>query len=126
MQTNALRSATPYYTQIVTNGRVKVGDFLLGKDLREKFHEFKVFTSDERPADPSIKMHAGLYFHAADVWRPEVGDIRIQFAYAGRDEDKVTIVGKQSGRELRPYKTESGDEVFHSVLIYFSSIESLP
>ena len=125
MQTNALRSATPYYTQIVTNGRVKVGDFLLGKDLREKFNEFKVFTSDERPADPSIKMHAGLYFHAADVWRPEVGDIRIQFAYAGRDEDKVTIVGKQSGRELRPYKTESGDEVFHSVLIRFSSIESL-
>lgn len=119
------RSATPYYTQIVTNGRVKVGDFLLGKDLREKFNEFKVFTSDERPADPSIKMHAGLYFHAADVWRPEVGDIRIQFAYAGRDEDKVTIVGKQSGRELRPYKTESGDEVFHSVLIHFSSIESL-
>lgn len=83
----------------------------MGKDLREKFSEFKVFTSDERPKDASIKMHAGLYFHAADVWRPEVGDIRIQFAYAGRDDDKVTIVGKQSGRELRPYKTESGDEV---------------
>ena len=102
-----------------------MGDFLLGKDLREKFNEFKVFTSDERPADPSIKMHAGLYFHAADVWRPEVGDIRIQFAYAGRDEDKVTIVGKQSGRELRPYKTESGDEVSHSTFIHFSPIESL-
>ena len=93
------------------NSRVKVGDFLLGKDLREKFNEFKVFTSDERPSDASIKMHAGLYYHAADVWRPEVGDVRIQFGYAGRDEDKVTIVGKQSGRELRPYETESGDEV---------------
>lgn len=103
--------AWPINSTIVTNSRVKVGDFLLGKDLRKKFNEFKVFTSDERPTDASIKMHAGLYFHAADVWRPEVGDTRIQFAYAGRDEDKVTIVGKQSGRELRPYKTESGDEL---------------
>lgn len=101
----------PMNSSIVMNSRVKVGDFLLGKDLREKFNEFKVFTSDERPSDASIKMHAGLYYHAADVWRPEVGDVRIQFGYAGRDEDRVTIVGKQSGRELRPYETESGDEL---------------
>ncbi len=90
---------------------MKIGDFLLGRDLREKFSDFTLFTSDERPSDPSIKMHAGLYFHADNVWEPQVGDVRIQFSYAGRDGDKVTIVGRQSGREIRPYQTESGDEL---------------
>jgi hypothetical protein len=78
--------------QLALNSRVKIGDFLLGKELRDKFSEFTVFTSDERPEDSSIKMHAGLYFHADDVWRPQVGDIRIQFSYAGRDGDKVHLL----------------------------------
>ncbi len=43
---------------------MKVGNFLLGSDLKSKFEEFVPFTSDERPANPDIKMHAGLYFHA--------------------------------------------------------------
>ena len=74
-----------------TNDRVKIGGFLLGKELKSKFDEFTQFTSDERPSDPNIKMHAGLYFHAKDVWESEVGDIRVQFSYAGRDGEQVII-----------------------------------
>ena len=72
-----------------TNDRAKIGGFLLGKELKAKFEEFTQFTSDERPSDPGIKMHAGLYFHAKDVWESEVGDIRVQFSYAGRDGEQV-------------------------------------
>ena len=75
--------------QIETNDRVRIGNFLLGKELKVKFEEFTQFTSDERPTDPEIKMHAGLYFHAKDVWEPDIGDIRVQFSYAGREGDQV-------------------------------------
>ena len=34
-------------------------------------------------------MFSGLYFHAKDVWEPDVGDVRVQFAYAGRDGEQV-------------------------------------
>ena len=57
--------------------------------MKAKFEEFTTFTSDERPSDPGIKMHAGLYFHAKDVWESDVGDIRVQFSYAGREGEQV-------------------------------------
>ena len=37
----------------------------------------------------NLNFFAGLYFHAKDVWEPEVGDVRVQFAYAGRDGEQV-------------------------------------
>jgi hypothetical protein len=43
----------------MVNQRVKIGGFLLGDQLKEKFTEFTQFTSDERPANPTIRMHAG-------------------------------------------------------------------
>ena len=33
-----------------------------------------------------------MYFHSKDVWEPEIGDVRIQFAYAGKDCEKVSQV----------------------------------
>ena len=78
---------------MTTNSRVKIGGFLLGKELKAKFEEFTTFTSDERPSDPGIKMHAGLYFHAKDVWESDVGDIRVQFSYAGREGEQVINAG---------------------------------
>eukprot|EP00096_Caligus_rogercresseyi_P007362 TRINITY_DN25203_c0_g1_i1.p1 TRINITY_DN25203_c0_g1~~TRINITY_DN25203_c0_g1_i1.p1 ORF type:complete len:384 (-),score=74.83 TRINITY_DN25203_c0_g1_i1:230-1381(-) len=103
----------PINSTISTNSRVKIGGFLLGSDLKEQFdEEFIPFTSDERPpASSGIKMHAGLYFHAKDVWNPEVGDVRIQFSYAGRNGEPYTVIGMQSGREIRPYITENGEEL---------------
>nr|ACO14791.1 Transmembrane protein 43 [Caligus clemensi] len=103
----------PINSTMSTNSRVKIGGFLLGTALKEKFdEEFIPFTSDERPSSSSgIKMHAGLYFHAKDVWNPEVGDIRIQFSYAGRHGEPYTVIGMQSGREIRPYQTENGEEL---------------
>ncbi|CAB4062773.1 unnamed protein product [Lepeophtheirus salmonis] len=82
----------PINSTILTNSRVKIGGFLLGTDLKEKFdEEFIPFTSDERPPPSSgIKMHAGLYFHAKDVWSPE---------------------GCNLVEKIRPYQTENGEEL---------------
>ena len=79
----------PYNASVKTNARVKIGGFLLGKVVKQKFKDYVHFTSDERPDNRDIKMHAGLYFHAKDVWQPDVGDIRVHFSYAGKDGDLV-------------------------------------
>ena len=120
----------PVNSSLAINQRVKIGNYFLGKELKQKFTSFTPFTSDERPANPQIKMHAGLYFHARNVWESDVGDIRVQFSYAGKHGDQVwvafplnpqiaatfncffqvTVVGRQSGREIRPYYSETGSK----------------
>jgi len=108
---NPHKDSWPAESSLSQNPRVKIGDFLLGKELQEKFNDFTPFTSDEKPGVEGVKIHAGLYYHAKNVWRPEVGDWRVQFSYAGKQGEEFTVVAKQAGRELRPYSTEAGDEL---------------
>ncbi|XP_066997597.1 transmembrane protein 43 homolog isoform X2 [Anabrus simplex] len=101
----------PLRSKMYISEQVTIGFFSLSPELKEKFDNFVVVTSDERPERRDIKMHSGLYYHSQDVWNPEVGDIRLQFSYAGKAGDVVTVVGMQAGSEIRPYVTVSGREV---------------
>ena len=101
----------PLNSSLLTNSRVRIGGFLLGTDLKHKFDDFKPFTSDFKPLDGDFKIYAGLYYHTANLWQPEVGDWRVQFSYAGRHGEKFSVVGRQSGREIRPYQTRAGEEL---------------
>jgi len=97
----------PVNSSLSVSHAVKVGNFMLGKELKAMFNSFTPFTSDQRPEQPNIKMHAGLYFHAKNVWQPDVGDVRVQFSYAGKHGETVTVVGRQSGREIKPYVSDA-------------------
>ncbi|KAJ8978169.1 hypothetical protein NQ317_009657 [Molorchus minor] len=89
----------------------KVGNFILGHDLKEKFDDFIEVTSDERPEQGDIKLHMGIYYHCEDIWNPEVGDIRVQFYYAGVNGEAVTIIAEQQNDLLVPYKTSNGHDI---------------
>lgn len=103
----------------------KVGPLFLSQELKEKFTDFEEVTSDERPDRRDIKLHLGIYYHCRvsissyiislsllfifqDVWNPEVGDIRVQFYYAGLTGEPVTVIAKQEKGMLVPYTTSKG------------------
>merc|ERR1719394_1722468 len=48
----------PANSSLVVNSRVKIGDYLLGADLKTKFDNFKPFTSDRRPQIEGVRIYA--------------------------------------------------------------------
>ena len=63
----------PVNSSLSQNPSVRIGNFLLGRELKNMFNTYTPFTSDQRPdASANIKMHAGLYFHAKNVWQVRV------------------------------------------------------
>lgn len=84
----------PIETRVQISDHVNIGNYELADELKRKTgkFQFKEITSDTRPEDPSIKLHSGLYYHCNDIFNPEVGDLRIQFSFAGLEGSKVCIV----------------------------------
>lgn len=101
----------PVKSQIQMAEDVKIGNFALGLELKDKFSDFVEVTSDERPENRDIKMHAGLYYYGSDLWEPKVGDIRVQLSHAGKAGDIYTVVGKLVNGVLVPYVTTHGQEI---------------
>lgn len=84
---------------------VKIGWVYLGRDIKVKFSDYYDITSDERPERRDIKLHSGMYYHGADPLVHEIGDLRIVFAYAGRQDDEYSVIGMLEHGTIQPYFT---------------------
>ncbi|XP_067024919.1 transmembrane protein 43-like [Acropora muricata] len=98
---------------------VQVGAFALSKGLIAKINDFKPLTpKDLVQTGRKRYIHDGMFYVSDDPFYPSVGDVRVQFYYAGLsgkagaglgDPLKVSIVAKQQDSTLSHYTTESGD-----------------
>ncbi|XP_052860598.1 transmembrane protein 43 homolog [Anopheles cruzii] len=114
----------PLDSTVHVSEHVYIGPYELGDVAKNRFQTYQEVTSDTRPEDPSVRLHTGLYYHCNDIWNPEVGDIRIQFAYAGLEGSYVTIVGRLEKGRIVPYEStharkvllmESGEHNLHGI-----------
>ncbi|GJQ82190.1 hypothetical protein Trydic_g6018 [Trypoxylus dichotomus] len=101
----------PLKTYVYVSPIAKVGQLKLGTDIKNKFNDYIEVTGDQRPDRRDIKLHLGIYYHCDDVWNPQVGDIRVQFYYAGVNGEPVTVVGMQKDGIIVPYHTTRGHQI---------------
>ncbi|GAB0089911.1 Transmembrane protein 43 homolog [Sergentomyia squamirostris] len=95
----------PVESRLQVAERVQIGYYGLGAAVKDRINTFVELTSDQRPEDPAVKLHSGLYYHCNDVWNPEIGDVRIQFSFAGLEGEMYTIVGRLEKGVIVPYQT---------------------
>lgn len=95
----------PLESRIQVVDHVNIGQYELGAAIKDRMTVFNEVTSDNRPDDTSVKLHSGLYYHCNDVWHPEIGDIRVQFSFAGLEGDTYTVIGKLDKGVIVPFET---------------------
>lgn len=64
-----------------------------GMDVKRKVNDYYEIWSDSRPERSDIKLHSGFYYHGESALQHEIGDLRIHFSYAGREDDIVSYIG---------------------------------
>uniref|UniRef100_A0A1B6ED33 Transmembrane protein 43 homolog n=2 Tax=Clastoptera arizonana TaxID=38151 RepID=A0A1B6ED33_9HEMI len=113
----------PIKSEVIENSEVRIGAYILGKDVCKQFTNFIAFSSDERPENKNIKLNYGIYYHSEDIWEPKIGDLRVQFYYAGHARTQWTVVGKQVKNEILPFKIKTESVIYLQEGIY--SIQSI-
>ncbi|CAJ1052087.1 transmembrane protein 43 [Xyrichtys novacula] len=113
-------SAMAVESVTVVAPEVRVGPLILSKGLVEKINNFQTLslkdflTSD---LDSFLTVDDDYFYHTQTPRRPEVGDVRVRFSFAGLSSEMsnlgpaqiVSIVAMQRGEQLLPFKTKSGD-----------------
>ncbi|KAB5536757.1 hypothetical protein PHYPO_G00111050 [Pangasianodon hypophthalmus] len=97
---------------------VWVGHFSLSEGLIDQINNFQTLSlSALSVTDPFLTVYEDYFYHTANPRRPEVGDVRVSFSYAGLSGEgsfpgpaqKVSVVAMQKEDKLMPFKTKSGD-----------------
>ncbi|KAM8930819.1 transmembrane protein 43 [Pelodytes ibericus] len=113
---NPSAMAVESFTAVASD--VQVGAFFLGTGLLDKINNFKHMSLAQMGNPHADVTTQGDYFYeSANPRNPEVGDLRISFWYAGVSMgglqfgpvDTVSVIARQRGGVLVPYKTQSGD-----------------
>ncbi|XP_026726044.1 transmembrane protein 43 homolog [Trichoplusia ni] len=93
----------PMFSETHIAESVKIGWLYLGVDVKRKVNDYYEIWSDSRPERSDIKLHSGFYYHGDSALEHEIGDLRIHFSYAGREDDIYTAVGVVEGDVLQAY-----------------------
>jgi len=100
-----------------TASPVHVGTFRLSDGLVGSVSNFKDLPLRET-IKPDWKLLENWLYRSNDAFRPQIGDIRVKFSYAGvshvdndlrQPQDEVSIVARQSASTLTGYRTKAGD-----------------
>ncbi|XP_053291388.1 transmembrane protein 43 [Pleuronectes platessa] len=113
-------SAMAVESVTVVAPEVRVGPLVLSKGLVEQIQNFQTLSLIEFSAlslDSFLTVYDDYFYHNQNPRRPEVGDVRVRFSYAGLSGETsplgpaqtVSIVAMQRGEQLMPFKTKSGD-----------------
>ncbi|XP_048038004.1 transmembrane protein 43 [Megalobrama amblycephala] len=98
---------------------VWVGRLFLSKGLVEQINDFQTLSLAGLPVpvfNTFLTVQDDYFYHTANPRRPEVGDVRVRFAYAGLSGDgfypgpahKVSIVAMQQADRLTAFRTRAG------------------
>lgn len=113
-------SAMAVESVTVVANEVRAGPFILSKGLIDNINTFQTLSLKDFNAlnlDPFLTVYDNYFYHTQNPRRPEVGDVRVRFSYAGLSGEPswlgapqtVSIVAMQRGEQLMPFKTKSGD-----------------
>ncbi|XP_049887303.1 transmembrane protein 43 homolog [Pectinophora gossypiella] len=96
-------ASMPLFSETHVADNVKIGWLYLGLDVKRKVNDYYEIWSDSRPDRTDIKLHSGFYYHGESALQHEIGDLRVHFSYAGREDDIYTAVGVVEGGTLQAY-----------------------
>ncbi|KAM3877790.1 transmembrane protein 43 [Diretmus argenteus] len=113
-------SAMAVESVTVVAPEVRVGPLVLSKGLVEQINTFQTLSLKGFPAsefDSFLTIDDDYFYHTPYPRRPEVGDVRVSFSFAGLSgpgsypgpAQTASVVAMQSGENLKPFKTKSGD-----------------
>uniref|UniRef100_A0A8D0AIQ6 Transmembrane protein 43 n=1 Tax=Sander lucioperca TaxID=283035 RepID=A0A8D0AIQ6_SANLU len=110
-------SAMAVESVTVVAPEVGVGPFSLSKGLVGQINNFQTLSLRDFSFDPFLSIDDDYFYHTQNPRRPEVGDVRVRFSFAGLSGETsplgpaqtVSIVAMQRGEQLMPFKTKSGD-----------------
>ncbi|XP_028038694.1 transmembrane protein 43 homolog [Bombyx mandarina] len=100
-------TSMPLFSETHIAENVRIGWLYLGTDVKRKVNDYYEIWSDSRPDRSDIKLHSGFYYHGESALEHKIGDLRIHFSYAGRQDDIYTAVGVVESGVLQPYSSSS-------------------